>query len=150
MADKGKIEYKMSHPLKRSSGVAGMWSESALSKGESSNNIRRGAILSIWSPSHTYNLFLSSFCVSHAYTNTQPFSDGNSPDVQQQGTSLGVGNHKHTNTYSPGPCLQITELSKQTKHHEYHFWNYLPTKTKILNKSRCSQHIWELERVIFQ
>ncbi|KAJ4927756.1 hypothetical protein JOQ06_015558, partial [Pogonophryne albipinna] len=47
--------------------------------------------------------------LSHAGAHTQPFSNGNSPDVQRQGSSPGVGNHKHTNTYSPGSCLQNTE-----------------------------------------
>lgn len=81
-----------------------MCSESALSKGERSNNIRRGAILNICNQSRTFNLVLSSGCVSHSRSHTyaQPFSDGNSPDVQQQGTSLGVAKHEHTNTSFPG------------------------------------------------
>lgn len=32
------------------------------------------------------------------FTHTQHFGDGKSPVVPQQGTSPGVGNHKHTHT----------------------------------------------------
>lgn len=60
----------------------------------------------------------------HPCIHTRLFSDGNSPDVPQQETSLGVGNHKHANTYFPGPlwrsCLQKTGSINRLEHLKYY------------------------------
>lgn len=67
---------------------------------------------------------------THTHTHGSLFSDGNSPDVQQQqGTSLGDANDERANTFSssssPGSGPQDTELGKQAATSlAASLWNY--------------------------
>lgn len=119
-----------------------MWSEFALQKAKGQTSLEEDQYDTFKKRSHKYNL-LPILCLCLSLTHivyTQPFSDGNSPDVQQQGTPLKAANDKHANTFSPGSRLQEAKFSKHAQTSSISSSNYFTELTKM---PHFSHHIWE-------